>query len=121
MKHTTPPLLRNLLFILLAGAGLSFVHNAPAAAHDHPESDLPKEGAARPYMNPPGMSPTGDINQNSQMMPNATRGMDRAQERMSPMGMEHEKATEQAAEHEADAKKAAKAKMKKSRKTPSLE
>jgi hypothetical protein len=41
------------------------------------------------------MSPSGQTNNNAQFNPDATRGLDRAQERMSDQGAAHQKATAQ--------------------------
>src|SRR5436190_15669929 len=42
----------------------------------------------------PGNSAAGQANNNAQFSPTATRGLDRALERMSPQGLAHEKATD---------------------------
>lgn len=98
MAHTRSAPMKNLLLTVLTCAGLAFAHIAPAAEHG--------DGAKMGEKADTQMSPEGSLNQNSQAVPGAARGKDRAQERMDPMGMEHEQATKQ----ETDPEKTAKAK-----------
>jgi len=74
-----------------AGAGGNAGMDAPAGA------SVQAEGSAGVNANSSAgdhMSTEGGANQNSQVRPGATSGLDRAQERMSQMGSEHEQATE---------------------------
>lgn len=109
MKNTCSSIKQNLLGIMLAGAGIAFAANASAAnvgagvgvgvgadvnAQAGSQNGVKAGGGAQMDGSADAqMSPEGSLNQNSQMLPDATRGMDRAQERMSPMGAEVEQAT----------------------------
>ena len=113
MMHTTSPIKKNLLGMVLAGASLAFAGLASAAglgaglgvgANINAQVGGQAGGGASTHM-----SAEGSLNQNSQMRPDASRGMDRAQERMNAMGMEHEMATEL----EASSKQTVKAKKEK--------
>lgn len=118
MKYTTSPVMKNLLFILLASAGLSFAHNAPAAETGAGASvqmggsvdaaaagtDAKAGAGAATQMSPEGMP-----NQTLPMTQDSTRMKEHAQERMGSQGMEYEQAI---GKKEAD-KKTAKSKREK--------
>lgn len=103
MTYAKSPALKNLLYAVLTTAGLMVAGGASAAdlgvgtkADVEVQGDVgtPAGGAKIEGSAESGVSTEGSLNQNAQGQPEATRGLDRAQERMSPMGKEHEQATE---------------------------
>lgn len=124
MKNTCSSIKKNLLSMMLAGAGIAFAASASAAnvgagvgvganvnAQAGSQNGVKAGGGAQMDGSADAqMSPEGSLNQNSQMLPDATRGLDRAQERMSPMGAE----IEQAGKIETDKKTAKRKRDKKS-------
>lgn len=109
MKHAKSATVKNLLSVLLAGAGLALAGGASAVglgvganANVGVQAQSGAGAAATGGAQIGGsadaqMSSEGSLNQNNQTQPESTRGLDRAQERMSPMGMENQMATEQEA------------------------
>lgn len=101
--HSTPPMMKNLLFVLLTSAGLSLAHvshaaevgagagakvqlggSADAAASG---ADARLDGSADAQLNA-----DGNVKEPMPMTQDSTRGMERAHEHMSPMGTEPEQA-----------------------------